>query len=95
MPPGAEQFARSSAYRDRAPKVLVLSGIYPQPGWGVLVEWRNIPRFENLIERTIARLRAEASTNKLQIFTEAETSFHRWREVRYPPGNQKVSLLAE
>jgi hypothetical protein len=38
-------------------------------------------------------LRGEASPDKLQIFTEAEKSFHRWCEIRNPP--QKLSLLAD
>src|SRR5262249_32797278 len=41
---------------------------------------------------TIARLRENNSTNKLNVFTEARQSFHRWRSLRNPP-KLNVSLL--
>jgi hypothetical protein len=74
--------------------VLVLSGGYPQPGWGALVEWRrDIRQFENLISRTITRLRDKDSTNKLNVFTEAAQSFHRWQDLRNRPAKLNVSSL--
>ena len=42
MPAGSEQFIHPrDKDRGETPKVLVLSGGYPQPGWGVLVEGGN------------------------------------------------------
>lgn len=95
MPAGSERFVRSSAYRGEAPRVLVLSGGYPQPGWGVLVEWRrDINAFEDLIRRVTVRLRDRESTNELDVFREATESFHRLRALRTPPANEKASVLA-
>jgi hypothetical protein len=95
VPTGAERFASSSAYRGEAPRVLVLSGGYPQPGWGVLVEWRpDVRQFEHLIRRTIAQLRDLGSTNRLIIFTEAAQSFHLWQGLRNAPARPNLSSLA-
>lgn len=87
MPAGAERFARSSAYQGEAPRVLVLSGGYPQPGWGVLVEWSrlDVQEFEDLIGETTARLRKKSATNKLDVFMEARQSFRRLQSLRDPP----------
>lgn len=39
MPSGIEGFVRSSAFRRDEKKLLVLSAGYPQPGWGVLLNF--------------------------------------------------------
>src|SRR5687767_5974682 len=43
MPRGVNQFVRPSALQDDARRLLVLSGAYPQPGWGVLIECSTDP----------------------------------------------------
>ncbi|MEP6937636.1 MAG: hypothetical protein ABI871_06170 [Chthoniobacterales bacterium] len=96
MPSGAERFVRSSAYRGESPRVLVLSGGYPQPGWGVLVEWRrrDIHCFEDLIKRAIAQVkRDEKSTDKLSAFTKSAQAFHRLRDMQTAPVKASVSSL--
>jgi hypothetical protein len=97
VPAGAERFARSFAYSDASPKVLVLSGGYPQPGWGVLVEWRNARQFEDLISRTTAQLRTADSANRLQLFTEAAENFLRLQGLRKRPARPPIiiELVAE
>jgi hypothetical protein len=84
MPTGAERFSNRSAYLDGTARLLMLSGAYPQPGWGVLVEWQpeigDVESFvEELITRTIAGLHAD---EKLKVFMEAAASFRRWRALR-------------
>lgn len=95
MPAGAERFVDSSAYRGESPRMLVLSGGYPQPGWGVLVEWhrQDMHRFEHLIERTTRQMRGEDSTNELNAFREAAQTFHRWRDSRAAPAKPNVSAM--
>ena len=82
-------------YQGEAPRVLVLSGGYPQPGWGVLVEWRrrrDVPQFEDLIKYSIAQLREKNATKKLNVFTEARQSFRCWQSLRDPPKLSVFSL---
>ncbi|MBX3733962.1 MAG: hypothetical protein KF791_15405 [Verrucomicrobiae bacterium] len=96
MPAGAERFVSPSAVRGEAPRVLVLAGGYPQPGWGVLVEWRrrDIHRFEGLLRLTTGRLRNGESANELSVFKDAAASFHRWTETRDArPAKLNVSSL--
>jgi len=82
LPAGAERIVPSSAFRGEMPRVLVLAGGYPQPGWGVLVEWRrrDIHRFEDLISRTTDRLRK--TEQEIEAFKTAAASFHHWTETR-------------
>lgn len=92
MPPGTERFVRSSAYQGETPRVLVLSGGYPQPGWGVLVDWPGDGRrLEELIRRTIVILR-DKNSSKLEVFADARQRFRRWRNLRDAP-KLDVSLL--
>ncbi len=93
MPGGAERFVSPSAFREDCPKVLVLSGAYPQPGWGVLVEWPQHPSpFERLIQESNTRLSHKAEfADALRVFSEAATSFHRWRSLRLAPEQPDLS----
>ncbi len=96
MPIGAERFVRPLEFRGDSPRVLVLSGGYPQPGWGVLVErqQRGIHQFEELIKLTTARLRSGQPTIELSVFTDAAAGFHRWTEIRDSrPDEPDVSSL--
>lgn len=94
MPAGAEQFLHPRD-RDESPRILVLSGGYPQPGWGVLVEWRrrDIHRFEDLINRTIHEMRGEDSTHDLNVFKEAAQAFYHRRNLRAAPAKPNVSAM--
>lgn len=87
MPTGAERFMSPSELRQDSRRVLVLSGGYPQPGWGVLLEWQgDVRSVEDLIRRVNARLAKEASfAAGLEVFAEAARSFHLWRNLRAQP----------
>lgn len=97
MPAGTERFIHPRD-RDRgeSARMLVLSGGYPQPGWGVLVEWqeREIHRFEDLIRKTIHHLRDEHGDESLDVFTEAAQAFHRRGNLQRP-ATPNVSVLKE
>lgn len=96
MPAGAERFVSPSAYVGKSMRVLVLSGGYPQPGWGVLVEWqeRDIHRFEDLIGRTIHQMREANATDELSVFANARHAFRNWRQVNTAtPKKPDVSKL--
>lgn len=95
MPTGAERFGTPSAYRGESTRVLVLSGGYPQPGWGVLVEWRpqDIPRFEDLIRRTIRQMQGEDLANDLNVFRDAAHAFHHRQNLRAAPAKPNVSTM--
>jgi len=87
MPAGTERFLHPrDRDRSESAKILILSGGYPQPGWGVLVEWqeRDIRRFEHLIRHTIELLRGEDPSNDLHGFKEAAQAFHRLQSLRRP-----------
>ena len=96
MPAGAERFLHPQD-RDRgeSPRVLVLSGGYPQPGWGVLVEWQrgNIHRFEDLISRTICQMRGEDAANNLNVFMDAAQAFQLRKNLRAAPAKPNVSVI--
>lgn len=95
MPAGAERFVRSSAYRSDWRRVLLLSGGYPQPGWGVLVEWPSggCTQFAKLIETTIAQLRQGSGGDQIETFSLAAESFHRWRTLRNAPAKPSLSTI--
>jgi hypothetical protein len=97
VPAGAEQFVAPSPFRDEKARVFVLAGGYPQPGWGVVIEWPrgDIQRFENLVKLTTARLRDQESTKQLNVFKEAAQSFHRWQTSKAAPAEPNVSSLAK
>jgi hypothetical protein len=96
IPAGAERFVRHSAFQGELPRVLVLSGGYPQPGWGVLVEWRRegrqvIHAFEDLIRRTTSRLgRDRESAIKLTAFADAARAFQHWQDMQAAPAGRNV-----
>ncbi|MEI6454348.1 MAG: hypothetical protein WCO31_07115, partial [Actinomycetes bacterium] len=98
MPAGAERFLHP---RDRdqseSQKILVLSGGYPQPGWGVLVEWRrrDIHRFEDLISRTISQMRDQDLANHLNVFRDATQAFHHQQNLPARPAKPNVSAMEE
>jgi len=95
MPAGAERFIHP---RDRdcgeTPRVLVLSGGYPQPGWGVLVECREegIQRFEHLIRRTLESMQISHSNHDLQGFREAAQAFHQLQNLHHPAAPDVLTI---
>ena len=93
MPEGAERFVRPAAFDDKSRKLFVLSGGYPQPGWGVLVDWpQNVPAFEQLIRSVNDRLSIDPKfLDGLRAFEEAATSFHDWQELREPASSIDLS----
>jgi hypothetical protein len=93
MPVGTRSFVGPSAFREEGPKVLVLSGGYPQPGWGVLVEWQEEPfAFERLIRETNTRLSSEQRfADTLGVFAEAARTFHSWQNLRREPAQSDFS----
>jgi hypothetical protein len=93
VPPGAKRFARSAFKDISSPRILVLSGGYPQPGWGVLVDWKSVPQFENLIGSAAAGLDDPGSSDKLNLFAEANVKFCRLKDLRKPPAKRDVELL--
>lgn len=83
LPSGAERFIHPSHRRhEESAKMLVLSGGYPQPGWGVLVEWqgRSVRQFEQLISQTIRHL----AGSELKVFKDTAEAFHRKRHLHRP-----------
>ncbi len=96
MPAGAERFLHPRD-RDRgeSPRMLVLSGGYPQPGWGVLIEWRlrDIRRFEDLIGRTIQQMRGKDSANDFSLFRDAAHAFHHRQNLGDAPAKPSVSAI--
>lgn len=96
LPGGSEHFVRSAESWDRSSRVLILSGGYPQPGWGVLIEWRfqGMQLFEELIMRACSRLRRGCEeSDPLRVFDEASRSFHDWRALRVAPASDDLSSL--
>jgi len=93
MPVGTRSFVGPSAFREEGPKVLVFSGGYPQPGWGVLVEWLEEPlAFERLIRETNIRLSSEPRfAETLGVFAEAAARFHSWQNLRREPAQPDFS----
>lgn len=95
MPVGAERYFRAREMEpNESVKLLVLAGGFPQPGWGVLVEWQRggIHGFEDLIQRTINRLREQHGNSDLDVFTEAAEAFHRLQNLR-KPGTPDISTM--
>jgi hypothetical protein len=89
MPTGVDRFVSPSAWRQESPRLLVLSGAYPQPGWGVLVEWPGDARsFDNLVTKTLPQLSDGCgSTARLDIFKQATEAYrHRPGARRRPTG---------
>lgn len=95
MPEGTELFVRSSAFREGTQRLLVLSGGYPQPGWGVLVEWcKDVRLFEDIIRCASDRLPGdEQGTRGVGIFVNATENYHRWRNTRGSPDRPDLDTL--
>ena len=97
MPVGAERYFRAREMEpNESVKLLVLAGGFPQPGWGVLVEWQRggIHVFEDLIQRTINHLRNQHGNSDLDVFTEAAEAFHRKKNL-LRPDKPDMSVLEE
>jgi hypothetical protein len=99
MPEGAERFVSPSAFDNESRKLFVLSGGYPQPGWGVLVDWRdNVQFFEGLIRSVSDSLAGDQEfIQGLSVFKKAAASFHDWRDFEHslPPRPDFTTLEQE
>jgi hypothetical protein len=82
IPQGAERFITSSAMRPEPCRLMILSGAYPQPGWGVLIEWRHdIESLEALLKLVITKLRDKNNDSVLNVFEDATHAFHHLQEL--------------
>lgn len=98
VPGGAVRFLSPSALQEEPRRLLILSGGYPQPGWGVLVECpheRGIDSLvKHLVDATINSLCADdAAGARLDTFTEAAAGYHRWKEIQDAPVTMDMSSL--
>jgi len=95
MPLGAERFVRPSTFREDFGRLLVLSGGYPQPGWGVLVECHeDVHFFEQLIHSVNVKLEDNGRfAAALRVFGKAKESFHCWRDLRGAPTRPDIAAL--
>lgn len=59
-------------------QLLILSGSYPQPGWGLLIEIEQFNNLENIISHTI---KATFNENELNLYNETTNLYYRWREI--------------
>ncbi len=69
-----------SQYKENDPRLVILSGSYPQPGWGVVLSGR----VDHKIEKIIGLLETELSLineDKYAIFTDAAASYDEWQEI--------------
>lgn len=89
MPSGIVRFFRRHpqpyshpAFRPDENKLLVLSAGYPQPGWGVLLNFPGEDRFEQLVSRAMAQLVASSHHAALAAFGEARRLFRIRREAQ-------------
>ncbi|MEI8355826.1 MAG: hypothetical protein WCG31_07040, partial [Deltaproteobacteria bacterium] len=94
LPFGTEQY--SSSINDNIQGLLVLSGGYPQPGWGVLIEGCYKARdFESLLIYIKEDLSREAIYAKaFDILADATQAFHDFHdfEKQRPPGPHFTDL---
>ncbi|MBK9355556.1 MAG: hypothetical protein IPN09_16780 [Bacteroidetes bacterium] len=67
-------------------QLLILSGAYPQPGWGVLVEIDDFNKFNYIIEEAILKT---YSDKELTTYRECTNLYYEWRKMadskRIPP----------
>lgn len=83
MPEGYEQYFHSSVSGKSQRSLLVLSGGYPQPGWGLLIEGiRNEDHFEQLVLEVKTQLSIGADiTDDLKAISDATAQFHKIRNI--------------
>lgn len=83
VPRGLKGHVRASAFDVGVRRMLVLSGGYPQPGWGVLVECSGgAESFGSLIRRSLASLDpGGASQARLKPFTDAREYLRKFRKL--------------
>ncbi len=59
-------------------QVLILSGAYPQPGWGVLISFKEHVEIEEFLERTLNEIHFDIYT----VFRIATLAFKNWEESK-------------
>ncbi len=81
VPRGLERQLRPSVFELNKRRMLILSGGYPQPGWGVLVELSGgAESFGNLIRRSLATLDPDGAADvRLKPFTDARELLMKFR----------------
>lgn len=73
-------------------QVLILSGSYPQPGWGVLTSIKNNRDIEYLIDNTLNKI----NPNSYSIFIKASDSFKKWETSKISkPIKDNIDILLE
>jgi hypothetical protein len=92
MPLGAKRFVSPSALDPVCQRVLVLSGGYPQPGWGLLIDWsHDVRAFDALIDRILTLI--SSRKQDIRVFAQAADSFHRWEVSRRMPEGPDLGTL--
>lgn len=77
IPRGAERFVGSSAFRREAARLFVLSGAYPQPGWGVLIDHvGDAESLERLLANVLQNVRSRSDAFSLEVFEEASRAYY-------------------
>jgi hypothetical protein len=84
IPHGAVRFVTSSGSLQDRQRLLFLSGAYPQPGWGLLVEGDfNAEHTDALVSDVITRLQERnVPVDQLTIFQDAAAAYHHHGHVR-------------
>lgn len=96
IPAGAERFLSPSARLVNPPRLLILSGGYPQPGWGILAEgFTDAQSFEKIVTvvndvlATSSHLRDE-----LRVILNGKGCFRRWRHHQeHSPRKRDIGTL--
>ena len=100
VPRGLERQLRPSVFESDKRRMLVLSGGYPQPGWGLLVELSGgAESFGNMIRRSLAILDPDGAAEvRLKPFTDAREhliKFRRLKSMVEPIGDLGLSQLKQ
>jgi hypothetical protein len=95
MPAGVQRFVSPSAWQHESSRLLVLSGAYPQPGWGVLLKWPDDVRsFDKLVTHTLSQLPGGAVT-QLSVFKVATEAYRHRFGSRSSPSNPNDSTQTD
>lgn len=96
VPAGTERFLSPSARLQDPSRLLVFSGGYPQPGWGVLVEGiLDVHLFERMISTVNERLASDEQLgNELSVIAQAKECFRRWQHYqKQSPRGPDITVL--
>jgi len=96
LPSGARNIVGHDVSDNDNPGLFVLSGAYPQPGWGVLLDVAhrfNSHDLENIINETLDRMRQAGTADSLEPLDHAARCFRRWQDSQVEPGAPDLSLI--